>query len=420
MSYNPPPGPPPNYQGGVPQPAFPIPPVGPSAGHFENPPMPTAPTAPQTAYSPTYTPSFPQAQAPAVPGTTTIPPIVQYLGAFTVAPGVEAIRTFDPTYDPDPDKKAIEKAAKGFGCDAAKVVEVLKNLTTMQLAILEHYTRRAGRSVVSLLDSELGGDIKYLVHGFVSGPLMCDAWVVYTALKGFGTDEEFLNEVVLGRSNEELHLLKLAYPQLSKGRSLQDAVASDLSGKTERLFAMVLTAARDTGPTFNTEHVTRDVEVLYHAGQGMKGTDEIAFCNIIVNSSPQHLTEVIRLYDSTHKSLTKIVKAEFSGHMQRALLHMIKGVKLKRLAYGEGVWRDVKYIEKAMKGGKMEGISIRILRASWSPIRMQQIKFAYEKRYGKPLEKRMREVSKPGPYLTMMLALLAKGDQHVPLPTPSG
>ncbi len=38
---------------------------------------------------------------------------------------------------------------------------------------------------------------------------------------------------------------------------------------------------------------------------------------------------------------------------------MIKGVKPKRLAYGEGVWRDVKYIEKAMKGGKMEGISIR-------------------------------------------------------------
>ncbi len=53
---------------------------------------------------------------------------------------------------------------------------------------------------------------------------------------------------------------------------------------------------------------------------------------------------------------------------------------------------------------------------------MQQIKYAYEKRYGKPLEKRMREVSKPGPYLTMMLALLAKGDsvEPVPLPVPSG
>ena len=55
-------------------------------------------------------------------------------------------------------------------------------------------------------------------------------------------------------------------------------------------------------------------------------------------------------YGNKYKSLTKIIKSEFRGHMQSALLHIVKGVKPKRAQYGEGVWRDAKLIEQSMKG----------------------------------------------------------------------
>ncbi len=48
---------------------------------------------------------------------------------------------------------------------------------------------------------------------------------------------------------------------------------------------MVLTAARDVGPTVNMADVTRDVEVLYKAGQGKKGTDEVFWLDVFLNGS---------------------------------------------------------------------------------------------------------------------------------------
>ena len=51
----------------------------------------------------------------------------------------------------------------------------------------------------------------------------------------------------------------------------------------------------------------------------------------------------------------------------------------------------------------------RILRASWNPARMKQIKVAYEARYGKSLEKRVRKELSSGEYLDLLVLLIAKG-----------
>jgi len=52
-------------------------------------------------------------------------------------------------------------------------------------------------------------------------------------MAGMGTHEDLLNEVLLCRSNLEMHLLKEAY-QRTYGKDLTRAVQGELSMKTER------------------------------------------------------------------------------------------------------------------------------------------------------------------------------------------
>lgn len=65
------------------------------------------------------------------------------------------------------------------------------------------------------------------------GPLHGDLHLLNRACKGAGTHEDLLNEVLLGRSNEEMFLLKEGYRRVY-GKDLVQVVRGELSMKTER------------------------------------------------------------------------------------------------------------------------------------------------------------------------------------------
>lgn len=53
------------------------------------------------------------------------------------------------------------------------------------------------------------------------------------ACVGAGTHEDLLNELLLGRTNQEIHLLKEGY-QRTYGKDLVSVARGELSMKTER------------------------------------------------------------------------------------------------------------------------------------------------------------------------------------------
>ena len=106
------------------------------------------------------------------------------------------------------------------------------------------------------------------------------------------------------------------------------------------------------------------------------------------------------------------------------------GVKPKR--DGQGFWRDAKLLEKSMAGmgtrdaqliyryvfilffsyrlGSFRSYNIyRLVRAHWDPIRMEAIKDAYKRRYGKTLEGRVKGETS-GDYQKLLMAIVRSGD----------
>lgn len=117
--------------------------------------------------------------------------------------------------------------------------------------------------------------------------------------------------------------------------------------------------------------------------------EQIALASILITRSPAHLAAVSQAYHSRHgKTLSQAIDSEFGGHMKDALLYVAEAAERD----GQGVERDAIMLERAMAGmgTKDERLTWRIIRAHWNQPRWQAVKAAYQRLYGKPLEKRVK------------------------------
>ena len=67
------------------------------------------------------------------------------------------------------------------------------------------------KDLISELNSELSGGLKKLCAGLCMSPADFDAMNLNKAIKGLGTDEQVLTEIICTRSNQELTDVKAAY-----------------------------------------------------------------------------------------------------------------------------------------------------------------------------------------------------------------
>lgn len=151
-----------------------------------------------------------------------------------------------------------------------------------------------------------------------------NAMLVREAVKGLGTDDAQLIEVIGTRSNAELVDMADAYDRLYQGRTLIDDVAGDTSGHYRRLLEAIINGKRPSEPTSPADIDVRlaraDAESLYKAGEKRLGTDEKTFVEIFSTRSRAHLAATSLAYaDRTGRSLERAIDAEFSGDLKRLL-----------------------------------------------------------------------------------------------------
>jgi len=271
-------------------------------------------------------------------------------------------------------------------------------------ALNDYCVGKIGKSLPDRIDKVNNGYYGQILRGLSLGPLGYDVELVNKALAGFGTNETLLTELILGRPAHEVRWLKTGY-KLRFGRDLVDSVKSDLSGKLERMYIMALHAQKPIDLPHTVADPTKVAEDIETLNTAAKKKNELPFFEILINRSDRHLAAVIQGFGQRYKSLSKVIKKNFSGNMQEALLYIMHGVKPKR--DGQGIWRDAKMLEKTMAGlGTKDTMLIyRLLRAHWDPVRFKAVKDAYLRRYGKTLEHRVKGETS-GPYRDVLIAII--------------
>lgn len=211
-----------------------------------------------------------------------------------------------------------------------------------------------------------------------------------------------MNDVLLGRSNADLNAIKQHYRRVY-GHSLESDVKGDLSLKTERLFDMVMAARRnEESAPVHPQQIDADVQELYRETEGQRGADQIAVCQIMTSRSDSQLRAISQAYKlKYHRSLEEVIRKEFSGHMEDALLYILHQAE-------DPAKHDADLLEACMKGAgtKDDALVRRIITVHWNPDRLHQCKAAYKHFYHQDLAQRIRGETS-GDYERLMVECIA-------------
>lgn len=302
------------------------------------------------------------------------------------------------------DADELRKAMKGLGTNERRLIEVLHRLDPLQIAtVKQQFRQRHNRDLLHDLQSETSGYFREGLLALARGPLDQDVFNLNHAISGMGTKERVLNDVLLSRTNADIQAIKAAY-QATHRRSLESDVRGDLSMKTERLFAKVLSAQRNSEMTPVTPDQTNaDVTELYRATEAKSiGTDQMFVCDILASRSDGQIRAISAAYHQRfQKSLGSVLRSNFSGHMQDALLFMLEAAE-------DRAKHDATLLEEAMKGAgtKDELLVNRVVRIHWDRARMGQARAAYRHFFKKELVARIQGETS-GDYEKLMVACVA-------------
>ena len=300
---------------------------------------------------------------------------------------------------PQQDADTLRKAMKGIGCDEKAIIAVCTGRTNAQrLEIVKAYKASYGRDLLSDLKSELHGKFEDAMIALFTEPIEYDADELRKAMKGIGTNEDTLIEIIASRPPGILKQIINKFNEKYK-RDLEKDVKSETSGTLRKLLIALLQCSRSTNTQPNPEQCKAIAEEMYKAGEAKIGTDESVFNKYFCTLSPIELAQVSREYHKlTGNTILQAIDKEFSGDSKKTLRTIVYATLSPSEYFATR-------IHDAVKGlGTKDQLLIRVL-VSRSEIDMPQIKQYYKQLFGKDMYEDVKnDIS--GDYRTLMLGLI--------------
>ena len=264
--------------------------------------------------------------------------------------------------------------------------------------ILQAHFAKFNKNLSELIESELSGNFRDTLVALFSLPTDYDAFLLYKAMKGIGTNEDTLIEVLASRSNEEIKQIKKRYNEIYK-RDLVKDVEKDTSGFFRKILLELLNANRGTNTCPQEQECEECARRLYDSTIKLKGSEQDTFMYIFTQKSREELCAISNIYFKWYgKTLIEIVDSIFKGDPRRVLKAIIYSLlsPSEYFAYR---------INKAVKGfGTNDSVLIRII-VSRDDIDLYRIKRYYQQLYQKTL---YEEITKDtsGDYRDLLLELI--------------
>ncbi|VDO00711.1 unnamed protein product [Rodentolepis nana] len=226
-------------------------------------------------------------------------------------------------FDANSDAQLLHEAMKGMGCDKDVITDILAHRTVKQRKEIEvAYKAQFGRDLKEHLKKELRGDYEHAVLWSFLTPAEINATALQKAMKGAGTDENMLINIICTANNREMEEIKIAFQEMF-GKSLEDEVRSETSGDFRRVLIAILQSSRSVDSDKSLARV--NAQELFEAGEDKIGTDESTFVRMICSSSFKQIRYINEYYQEItgHDLITAIAK-ETSGDFKKALTRVVQ------------------------------------------------------------------------------------------------
>ena len=296
------------------------------------------------------------------------------------------------------DAEALRKAMKGFGTDEAALIKICANRTNAQRQqIKAAYKSLYGRDLIADLKSELNGKFEDAMIALFTEPIEYDVDQLREGMKGLGTNEDTLIEIIASRSPAQLRAIKAKYQEKYK-RDLEQDIKKETHGTLEHLLVSLLQGSRSTNTQVNQSQAAAIAQEIYKAGEAKLGTDESVFNKYFCSLSPYELAAMAQQYHKlTGHTILQAIDKEFHGDSKKALRTIVYATLSPSEYFATRV-------NDAIKGwGTKDHLLIRIL-ITRDEIDMPQIKQYYKQLYGKDMVEAVKnDIS--GDYQKLMVEL---------------
>ncbi|XP_054438992.1 annexin A1 [Pteronotus mesoamericanus] len=303
-----------------------------------------------------------------------------------------------PSFNPSSDVAALHKAITVKGVDEATIIDILtKRNNAQRQQIKAAYLQEKGKPLDEALKKALTGHLEEVVLALLKTPAQFDADELRAAMKGLGTDEDTLNEILASRTNREIREINRVYRDELK-RDLAKDITSDTSGDYQKVLLSLAKGDRAEDLRINEDLADSDARALYEAGEKRKGTDVNVFNTILTTRSYPHLRRVFQRYTKySQHDMNKVLDLEMKGDIEKCFVTIVKCATNQPMFFAEK-------LHQAMKGvGTRHKALIRIM-VSRSEIDMNDIKACYQKLYGISLCQAILDETK-GDYEKILVAL---------------
>uniref|UniRef100_A0A8C9Z6W8 Annexin n=1 Tax=Sander lucioperca TaxID=283035 RepID=A0A8C9Z6W8_SANLU len=285
---------------------------------------------------------------------------------------VKASLNFNATTDAE----ALYKAMKGLGTDEAAILQLLVARSNVQRQqIKAAYKTLFGKDLVDDLKSELTGKFETLIVSLMTPPLAYDVALLRNAIKGAGTNEKVLVEVLASRTPQQVKDIVTAYRQ-EYDAVLEEDIAGDTSGHFKRLLVILLQVTLLSSILVSSaENIEVDAQALFKAGEQKFGTDEQSFVTILGNRSAEHLRKVFDAYMKLAGfEMEESIKRETSGSLKDLLLAVVKCARSVPAYFAETVYY-------AMKGAGTDDDTLIRVMVSRSEVDMLDIRTEFRRMF---------------------------------------
>ena len=296
------------------------------------------------------------------------------------------------------DAEALRKAMEGFGTDESALIKICANRTNSQRQqIKAAYKATYGRDLIADLKSELHGKFEDAMIALFTEPIEYDCDQLRAAMKGLGTNEDTLIEIIASRSAAQLAAIRAKYKE-KFNRDLETDVRKETSGTLQKLLISLLQGSRSTNQSPNPNQMAAIAQEIYKAGEAKLGTDESTFNKYFCTLSPMELAVMSQQYHKiTGHTILQAIDKEFHGDSKKALRTIVYATLSPSEYFATRV-------NDAIKGwGTKDHLLIRIL-ITRDEIDMPQIKQYYKQLYGQDMvEAIKKDIS--GDYQKLMIEL---------------
>ncbi|XP_053317652.1 annexin A3 isoform X1 [Spea bombifrons] len=317
--------------------------------------------------------------------------------------GVKGTVKDAPGFNAGKDADSVRKAIKGLGTDEDSLINILTQRSNAQRQLIaKEYQAACGKELKDDLKGDLSGNLEHLMVSLILSPALFDAKQIKKSMKGTGTTESILIEILASRTSKQMKDVGDAY-YTAYGKSLGDEISSETSGDFRKALLFLANARRDESSKVDEHLAKKDAEVLYNAGEKKWGTDEDKFIEVLcLRSFPQLRLTFEEYKKVSNKTIEESIAGEISGHLEDLLLAIVKCARNTPAFFAER-------LHKSLKGAGTDEFTLTRIMVSRSEADLLDIRSEYKKLAGYSLHSAIKSDTS-GDYGAALLKLCGGDD----------